>query len=209
MALLEQLAQQREELAARWFDRMAETYPPDTARLLRQQRDRFRNPVGWTLRVETAALLDQLLAGVDRERCRPHLEALLRVRAVQEFTPSQSAALIFLVKNVVREAVGAAKGAAEAGELLAFESRVDALALLAFDVYMECRERIFAISAQEMRRRSAILWERAQGVYDALNAADPLAEPDPLLSAARPAAAPADAPPAAGGAAGPDKGGQA
>ena len=39
-------------------------------------------------------------------------------------------------------------------ELLEFESRIDEMALLAFDVYMQCREKIYQIRTREQRRRS-------------------------------------------------------
>jgi hypothetical protein len=39
-------------------------------------------------------------------------------------------------------------------ELSALETRIDRLALLAFDCYMKCREKIYEIRLGELRRRA-------------------------------------------------------
>lgn len=172
MTFWEQLAGQKEAVVEGWFARILDTYPPDAARLLRRERDRFQNPVGWTIRQTVGALFDELLAGVRRDRVTPHLESLLKIRAVQDYTPSQTCALFFLLKSEVRERL-AAGASGVPRELPDFESRIDALALVAFDVYMGCRERLFEIRAADAGRRAALLLERAQGYYDALVAAGP------------------------------------
>ena len=40
-----------------------------------------------------------------------------------------------------------------ADDLLVLESQIDDLALIAFDVYMKCREKIYALSANEARNQ--------------------------------------------------------
>jgi hypothetical protein len=190
----EQLAAERDTLVEGWCNRVLDTYPPDAARLMRRERDRFQNPVGWTIRQTAEALFDELLAGVRRDRVTPHLESLLKIRAVQDYAPSQTCALFFLLKSEVRQRLAPALRRPAAApstpapgppgrarelprelprELLEFESRVDALALVAFDVYMACRERLFEIKAADAGRRAALLLERAQDYYDGLVAAGP------------------------------------
>ena len=46
-------------------------------------------------------------------------------------------------------------------ELTSFESQIDALALLSFDIYVKCRERIFEIKANEMKKMTYRLLKRA------------------------------------------------
>ena len=88
---------------------------------------------------------------------------MVRVRAVQEFTPSEALAFLFELKSVIRGVVGEADGVAlgqeELGEI---DGRVDQLALLAMDIYIECRERIFEIRVNEIRNSSIKVLERMQ-----------------------------------------------
>jgi len=39
-------------------------------------------------------------------------------------------------------------------ELLNFEQRIDKIALMAFDIYMECREKIYEIKIKEFKQRA-------------------------------------------------------
>jgi hypothetical protein len=86
----------------------------------------------------------------------PALDRIIRIRAVQELTPSQALAFILDLKQVVGEVAGEAA----ADELRAFEQRVDQLVLTAFDVYSECREQISSIRINEIRKRSLDRIER-------------------------------------------------
>ena len=62
-----------------------------------------------------------------------------------------------------------------AEQLLALESRLDEMALLAFDVYMRCREKMYEIRANEAKNQvSALL--RKKGLLSEAPAWNP--EPD-------------------------------
>ncbi len=130
---------------------------------MRLVKDPFANPVGNTIRRETEFLFDALLSGASQEEVGPHLDGIIRIRNVQDFSPAQALAFIFLLKDVVRKELGALSRSGEAvDELLRFESRVDSLALLAFDMYAQCCEQIYVLRADEVKRQTAKLLERAQ-----------------------------------------------
>ena len=52
---------ERTKMLARWFDRIVDGYPAETARFLRDQSDPFANPVGAALRDELAPIFDAIL----------------------------------------------------------------------------------------------------------------------------------------------------
>jgi len=141
-------------VADQWFQLTLQTYPPETARFLRGQGDPFANPVGHTLIKGMVGIVDVLARGADPEELFPHLADMVRLRAVQEAPPSQSLRFIPLLK------VAAGKAA---GDSLpdGFNARVDDLTLFAFDLYLECRERIYEIRALEARNRTYRLLQRA------------------------------------------------
>ena len=165
MVLEHLLSQKRAAILERWFQLILETYPADSSRLLKQDKDRFANPVGYTISQEIKTLYEELLQGMNTDRLATCLDNIIRIRSVQDFLPSQAVAFIFLLKRAVREELASEnkeKGAVE--ELLEFESRIDKLVLLALDTYMKCREKVFEIRVNEAkaeRERALKLLERA------------------------------------------------
>jgi hypothetical protein len=117
------LKQKASHIRKRWLTLIIETYPADSQRFLREQKDRFANPVGTTL----------------------------------------SRAFMFLLKKVLKEALSQEikESAAAYEELLALESRVDEMALRGFDLYMNCRERIYEIRAKEAKNQVSRLLQKA------------------------------------------------
>ena len=150
----EALARRRDAIVGEWLARTLRSYPLHTARFLLQDPDPFRNPVGQALQRGLPALFDELLGTMDAIRVRSSLDSIVRIRAVQDFTPSQAVGFVFLLKEVLRE-----QGPVPAE----FERRIDQLALAAFDLYMECREKIAEIKVDEARRAVGAVNRAATG----------------------------------------------
>jgi hypothetical protein len=174
MSLKDLLVQHREQIHEKWLEAILRTYPQEGFTFLRSEKDRFSNPVGYTLREEIRVLFESLLDEIPREKAAASLENILKIRAVQDFPPAQAVAFVFLLKDIVREDVGDAPGLY--GDLLEFESKIDELALVAFDQYMKCREKIFDVRVHELRQRSMQLLER---VNRRRGSPDPLDETPP------------------------------
>jgi RsbT co-antagonist protein rsbRD N-terminal domain len=153
------LAAQRQAILEAWLARTADTYPPQAAQLLREQRDPFRNPMGQVLREGLPALLDVLLGEGDLEGAVPALDRVVRVRAVQDFTPGEAVGFLFLLKGVIREVPGVWGGHAGGppDPIEAVEDRIDRLVLLGFDRYAACREQMAEIRVHEAQRRLFVL----------------------------------------------------
>ena len=61
--------------------------------------------------------------------------------------------------------------------LLVMESRIDEMALHAFDVFMKCREKIFEIRANEAKNQVSRLLQRA-GIVSEIPRKEPVSEED-------------------------------
>jgi hypothetical protein len=147
----------------KWFDSVLDTYPAETKRFLPGQRDRFANPVAASISDGMDGILQGVADGTDLESSdfSGFLDRIIRIRAVQEFSASESLSFIFLLKTVVRETLGKEirqQGLTE--ELAEFESNIDRLALVAFDKYVECREKIFEIRIREIKDSTNRTWQR-------------------------------------------------
>jgi hypothetical protein len=161
------LLQHKAAILKKWFERILETYPPDSQKFLKSQKNPFANPLGSTLSRGIEEIYDQIIDDrMDEAVLSPSLDRIVRIRAVQDFTPREAMGFMFLLKDVVRGELK--KEVQEIGlfaELAVFESRIDDAALLAFGIYMHCREQIYRIAADELRNRSVNLVERLNRFY--------------------------------------------
>lgn len=154
-ALYEALAPHREAMTARWVGMVYGTYPFDTIGFLRTRSDRFANPVGYRTEEAAKALMNAVFSErPDEEAVRAAVDELIRVRAVQDFPPETAVGVFFAIKEIVRDTLSRAENAAEAlPALAALESRVDAVALLAFGAYARCRETVHQMKVDEFKRQ--------------------------------------------------------
>lgn len=147
------IEKKKKDIVQQWFEATIQTYAPDTAQFYKGQKDQFANPVGNITSEGISFLLDQLLNDFDSDAIKSHLDPIIRIRAVQDFTPSQATAFVLRLKEVLRNCLSdELQDAARLKELLAFESRIDQLSLMAFDLYMNCREKFTRLPP--MRRAS-------------------------------------------------------
>jgi hypothetical protein len=146
------LKKNKAAILEKWFHFILETYPADSAALMRKDRNQFTNPVGATISREIEALFNQLCEGVQNGSCRASLDAILKIRSVQDFSPSKAVGFIFLLKRAVTETLKDQIFKERASdEWLSFQSRIDDLTLLAFDAYMHCREKVCEIRINQAK----------------------------------------------------------
>ena len=150
MALVNLLLQNQKAILERWLHLILETYPAETSALLKKEKDQFMNPVGSTISREIETLFEELLQGLNSDRLSASLSAILKIRSVQDFSPSGAAGFIFLLKRSVQEILRSEiQKESVLEEWLKFHSKIDELALLAFDIYMDCREKICEIKVNK------------------------------------------------------------
>ncbi len=147
-------------VSERWIERIFATYPPETARFLAGERDRFANPVGHAVREAAAVLVGALWDETTGEAVDEALDRILRIRSVQDLSPSEAVGFVFLLKGVLRETLDGDADVPDSAELLRLERRLDAMALRAFDIYMGCREQLFEVRLHERDRWNAVALKR-------------------------------------------------
>jgi len=125
------------------------------------ESDRFANPVGTTISKEIENLYVELIEGLEPEKVTPRLDRIIRIRAIQDFFPSQAIAFVFLLKKAIRDEMqNEILENQLSQELSTFESRIDDLALLAFDIYMNCREKLYDIRVNETKKQMSRLLQK-------------------------------------------------
>lgn len=162
MNLIRLLEEQKSSIVKKWVHAVFENYSGEGSNFFLEQPDQFKNPVGYILSEGIRGIYDELLRDPNSEKIFPLLNDILKIKAVQDFPPSKSLKFLLLLKQIIREEVGSeVKNRQLLDELVEYEARIDSLALLAFDLYMGCRERIYQIKVDEIRRMTFRLLQRA------------------------------------------------
>jgi hypothetical protein len=155
------LEENREGILGRWFELIRNTYPRITSEFLAKQEDQFRNPVGHAIRESIGPIYQQVVSAMDSDQLLRALDGIIRIRSVQEFTPSEAVGFVFQLKTVIREVVDAqVRGVEKRDGLAELEARIDRVALLAFEKYTECREKLHEVRNKEIKSRTMKLLER-------------------------------------------------
>jgi hypothetical protein len=168
MNLKAHLAEKKTAILKKWFDAIADTYAKDTAGFLKKQKAQFTNPVGFTLAEGIEGLYDGLLKGLIHDEVFRFLDSIVRIRAIQDFAPSEAVSFIFQLKQVIRQELGSEVLAQQGiiDELTAFDSSIDDLALFSFDIFIKCREKIYDLKANEARNMTFRLLQQARLIVD-------------------------------------------
>jgi RsbT co-antagonist protein rsbRD N-terminal domain len=145
-------SQKRAAVVQQWLAVAIRDYPPATAQFLVQERDLFRNPVGTALREGIPLLVEELFEGMDAQKVAQALEGIVRIRAVQGFSPRRALEFVFKLKKVLRDELSVSSEIA--GEL---DSRADEMALIAFELFVRCREQLYELRLGEAKRKEGVL----------------------------------------------------
>lgn len=157
MQLAQFLAENKGEIQDRWISRVLDGYAEDAAAIFKREQDRFANPVGYSTRQTLTTVYSLLFDRPDQpepdlQQLRAEMETFIKIRAVQTFTPASAVAFIYDLKAVVREAAAKQRDlAATTADWEHFHDTLDQLALIVFDLYVACRERLFQTKINEIK----------------------------------------------------------
>jgi hypothetical protein len=156
MNLLEILKKKEKKILDIWVERTLDTYI--SSDFFKQSKDLFTNPVGANIRTGLTTIFQLILTEADEQDFAEPLDQVIRIRAVQDFTPAQAVAPILELKWVVKQVFSAdEKGRTLLTELAPFDRDVDKVVLMAFDMYMNCRDRLYQARIRELKSGSYIL----------------------------------------------------
>ena len=157
--IYERIIQKRQRVLSLW---QAASQPQGQGLLFKAtSKTRFTTPAELLFKDETTALLDWLISEDEPIKARPTLMELCKFKAVSGLNPSEALSFILDLKEIIRLVLGetgpATNGtdkliSTQTNELIELDKRIDQLMLLAFDEYMDCRERIMEIKVDEVKR---------------------------------------------------------
>ena len=151
MSLENLLLQEKNPILKRWLYLIEGQLSADNVPHSRE-RDQFTNPEGYIALHEIDSIYEELLHELNTEKICRSLDSIIRIKAVQDIPPSQAIAFVFLLKQSIMEKLQPQiKKQQLLDEWLSFETKIDMLASLAFNVYMHCREKVNELRMNEIK----------------------------------------------------------
>ena len=153
--IIELIKKNKTEIIKNWTRFILETYPVEVSKFLEMKKDRFSNPVGFAISNTAESIFNEIVGERDFEKIKLLLNDIIKIRAIQNFSPSSATEFIFSLKKVMRDEIedelSEKKNVVEFSKL---ESVIDRIALIAFDLYMEAKEKVFKIRVNEIKAGS-------------------------------------------------------
>lgn len=160
MNLPDLLLEHKSKLLQRWIDHVLGSYHADSTQFIQKETDRFANPLGYNITNALTALY-KTFCGQREDFPETELAEFIKVRAVQEFSPSEAVSFIYAIKDIVFTGCGDELSNVPRQEWLDFEKRIDTAALKVFDLYSAFRERLYQVKLKELKSGNFILTEHA------------------------------------------------
>ncbi|MGI6656387.1 MAG: RsbRD N-terminal domain-containing protein [Desulfobulbus sp.] len=150
------LTQKQEEIVALWIERTLDSYAAPG--FFKQSKDPFANPVGSTISSGLRQLFELVRTGAENDMFVRPLDQVIRIRAVQEFTAAQAVAPFLELKWIVRQVFSGDKATLPlASAMDELDLVIERMALLAFDIYSQCREQLYRNRIRELKSGNYIL----------------------------------------------------
>jgi hypothetical protein len=154
MKLANLLTQKKSQIVDRWIKLLYESYPAQAAIFLKKEKDKFDNPVGYRIARGLNEIFEALVQEMETKQLLAALDEVIRIRALQDISPSQALAFLFLLKSIIREELAEEFEKQNfTAELMELDSRIDGLSLLGFDVYTQRREKLCELKVNEVKNR--------------------------------------------------------
>ncbi len=162
MGWREEIATQRKQVIERWFKSVVESYPEETATFLKSEKNPFLNPVGAAIKEGLEGVIEWIVAGSENADLVPFLDRIIRIRAVQQFRPSEALRFMTDLRRIVHTLIPSREDLSFDD----FDETVDKLMMTCFDLFMKCREDLYEVRLQEVKNRSFRLLQRAGFLYE-------------------------------------------
>jgi hypothetical protein len=155
------LSQHRKDIVRQWIRRTMAAYPAASRAVFERNRNQFANPLPHILSTGIERLFDALTDGAGPDEVALAMDGIVRLKAVQDFAPSQALSFVFELKAIIKEQLGSELNSPEVfNAFLVMEQDIDRMASIAFDLYTACREKLFEIRTNEIRNQTHMLIRR-------------------------------------------------
>jgi len=146
------LIKYKSSIVNKWLKLILDSYSTESSKFFNREKNHFSNPVGSTITTNTAGIFDEIIGNRNFQNITLLLIDIIKIRAIQDFSPSEAVGFIFPLKNIIREKLNEEINQEKIlDEFAELEFVIDKIALIAFDLFMESREKVFQIRMNEAK----------------------------------------------------------
>ena len=159
---MEKAKADKDILLQKWVDMFYKAYPLGSSGFVRTSKDKFTNPIGLITQTSLNTLYDAVIGeDIDPAKVHSALAEIVQLRAIQEMTPSKAVGPLAQLKTILKQdalSVCMKKNNDSKNleklfdEYFIVDSRIDALFLMALDLYSSDREKVFNLRVEEVHR---------------------------------------------------------
>ncbi len=161
------LGEKKDIVLKKWFDMIVASYPSNASSFLKNQKNQFANPVGHTIEETIKVVIDVLVHEETNEKAHEFLDRLVKVRAVQDFSPSRAVDFLFMLKRIIKDELkNDLQKKGEYEEIFLMEYRIDSMVLFSFESYIKYKEKIYELKVNEFKNMAFRLLERANLTFE-------------------------------------------
>jgi len=150
--LYELLIKHKSSIVSKWIKLIIDSYSIESSKFFNMEKNQFSNPVGNIISTNAASIFDEIVGSRNFQNITLLLTDIIKIRAIQDFSPSEAVGIVFLLKKVIREELNEAINQEKIfNEFAELEFVIDKTALIAFDLYVESREKVFQIRINDAK----------------------------------------------------------
>lgn len=151
-ALYKLLNKKKPQILSKWQP-VALSYANNAPVIAQKNKGRFSDPMSYVIIKNTEEILNWVIKAEKNMDLVIPLDEICKIKAIQDLKPREALSFIFFLKQIIREEIeDQSKINDWAVELWELDKRIDEVGLLAFDIYSECRTRIYDLRVNEIKR---------------------------------------------------------
>jgi hypothetical protein len=152
LSLNQQLQEKKQSILAKWQHYVLNSDESHQMLIADKNKGRFSNPAAYVSGKNTDKIFDCLINVDENMDIITPLHDICRLRAVQDVKPSQALQFIPMLKQIIRDELSESQKSKFEKEIWDLEKHIDKISLLAFDIYVECKNKINEIRIDEIKR---------------------------------------------------------
>jgi len=170
MKIEELIGKNFDTILQKWNQSIIDSYPQESGKYLLENKNKFSNPVGYTIENSLKPILEAVKDMSFDEKAKKSLDDIIRIRAVQDFSPSDALGFIKSLRAIIiSELSSNIDYSPGKGDFLKLDRIFDEISSFSIDTYVDLRERIFRIKSNETRNGFERMIERLNGKYEDMN----------------------------------------
>lgn len=166
MEILNYLRENSSEIIAKWQQAIIDTYPQGAGKFLSVNKNQFGNPIGYCLQNDLPKIYKELCGGMNPDILSSSIEAIIKIRAIQDFSVTEAIGFINLLKTIILDEASSFFADKEFLEsYLKFDKKIEMANGIAFEKYLEMKMKLSEIKINEIKKRNQRMVERLSEKY--------------------------------------------